>query len=59
MQSWLCDINPFVMRRREVEKVTDNQRLLAYLRDHQDDMVASLTQVVEMESPTYDKPSLD
>jgi len=39
--------------------MTDNQRILAYLRDHQDDMVALLTRIVEMESPTSDKPSLD
>ncbi len=39
--------------------MTDNQRVLAYLRDHQDDMVALLTRIVEMESPTSDKPSLD
>jgi glutamate carboxypeptidase len=39
--------------------MTDNQRILTYLRDHQDDMVALLTQLVEMESPTDDKPSLD
>jgi glutamate carboxypeptidase len=37
----------------------DNQRILAYLRDHQDDMVALLTRLVELESPTSDKPSLD
>lgn len=39
--------------------MTNNQRILAYLRDHQDEMVAQLAQIVEMESPTYDKPSLD
>ncbi|UCC62737.1 MAG: M20 family metallopeptidase [Anaerolineae bacterium] len=39
--------------------MTDNQRILAYLRDHQDDMVVLLTRIVEMESPTNDKPSLD
>ncbi len=39
--------------------MTDNQRILAYLRDHQDDMVALLTRLVELESPTSDKPSLD
>ena len=39
--------------------MTDNQRILAYLRDHQGDMVALLTRLVEMESPTDDKPSLD
>jgi glutamate carboxypeptidase len=39
--------------------VTENQRLLAFLRDHQADMVALLTQLVEMESPSDHKPSLD
>lgn len=39
--------------------MTNNQRILAYLCDHQDEMVAQLAQIVEMESPTYDKPSLD
>ncbi|MFZ5915883.1 MAG: M20 family metallopeptidase [Chloroflexota bacterium] len=39
--------------------MTDNQRILAYLRQHQDDMVALLVQIVEMESPTSDKASLD
>jgi glutamate carboxypeptidase len=37
----------------------DNQRILAYLREHEDDMVRLLTKLVEMESPTDDKPSLD
>ena len=40
-------------------KLTDDQRVLAYLRDHQGEMVALLAQLVEMESPTDDKPSLD
>lgn len=39
--------------------MTENQRLLAFLRDHQADMVALLTQLVEMESPSDHKPSLD
>lgn len=39
--------------------MTDRQRLLAYLRDHQNDMVALLAQLVAMESPTDHKPSLD
>jgi len=39
--------------------LTDNQRILAYLRDHQSDMTAHLTQLVEMESPGDHKPSLD
>jgi glutamate carboxypeptidase len=38
---------------------TDNRQVLAYLRDHQAEMVALLGQVVEMESPTDDKASLD
>lgn len=39
--------------------MTENQRLLAFLRDHQADMVALLTRLVEMESPSDHKPSLD
>ncbi len=39
--------------------MTDNQKILAYLRDHQNDMAASLAQIVELESPTLDKPALD
>jgi glutamate carboxypeptidase len=39
--------------------MTPNLRLLSYLRDHQDDMVALLTQLVEIESPSDDKPALD
>ena len=39
--------------------MTDNQRLLALLRAHQADMTALLTRIVEMESPTDHKPSLD
>ena len=39
--------------------MTDNQRVLAYLRDHQPDMTAHLTRLVEMESPSDHKPSLD
>lgn len=39
--------------------MTYNQRILAALRDHQHDMVADLTQLVEMESPTDNKPALD
>jgi glutamate carboxypeptidase len=38
---------------------TDNQKIFAYLCDHQAEMVALLTKLVEMESPTDDKPSLD
>lgn len=40
-------------------QLTDNQRILAYLRDHQDDMVAHLTRLAEMESPTGDKAAID
>jgi len=39
--------------------VTDNQKLDAFLRTHQADMVAHLTQLVEIESPSDHKPSLD
>jgi len=39
--------------------MTDNQKISSYLRDHRQEMVALLTQIVEMESPTSDKPSLD
>jgi glutamate carboxypeptidase len=39
--------------------MTDNQKLGAFLHAHQDDMVAHLTQLVEMESPSDHKPSLD
>lgn len=38
---------------------TDNARVLAFLRSHQEDMVALLKRLVEMESPTDDKPALD
>ena len=39
--------------------MTDNQRLSAFLHAHQADMVAHLTQLVEKESPSDHKPSLD
>ena len=39
--------------------MTDNQRLFDYLSAHQADMVSHLTQLVEMESPSDHKPSLD
>ena len=39
--------------------MTENQRLFDYLSAHQADMVAHLTQLVEMESPSDHKPSLD
>ncbi len=38
---------------------TENQRILAYLRSHQDEMVAHLQQLVELESPTGDKAAID
>ena len=39
--------------------MTDNQKLGAFLHAHQAGMVAHLTQLVEMESPSDHKPSLD
>jgi glutamate carboxypeptidase len=39
--------------------MTHTQRVLAALCDHQHDMVADLTRLVEMESPTDNKPALD
>ena len=39
--------------------MTHNQRVLATLREHQHDMVADLTRLVEMESPTDNKSALD
>ena len=39
--------------------MTDLQKLHRLLCAHQDDMVAHLTQLVEMESPSDHKPSLD
>jgi glutamate carboxypeptidase len=38
---------------------TDNLQILAYLRDHLQEMTALLAQLVEMESSSYEKPSLD
>lgn len=38
---------------------TENQRVLAYLRAHQADMVADLTRLVELESPSDDKAAID
>jgi glutamate carboxypeptidase len=35
------------------------ERILSYLRDHGDEMVALLTCLVEMESPSDNKPALD
>lgn len=39
--------------------MTQNQRVLATLREHQHDMVADLTRLVEMESPTDNKSAVD
>ena len=39
--------------------MTDHQPILAFLRGHQDDMTHDLVRLVEMESPSDDKPSLD
>ena len=36
-----------------------NRQILAYLREHQDDMVAQLKQLIDLESPTNHKPSVD
>ena len=37
----------------------NNRKILAYLRDCQDDMVEDLKQLIELESPTLHKPSVD
>jgi glutamate carboxypeptidase len=39
--------------------MTENRRVLAALREHQDDMVADLVRLVEMESPSDNKEALD
>ncbi len=39
--------------------MTENQRVLTALREHQDDMVADLVRLVEMESPSDNKEALD
>ena len=39
--------------------MTENQRVLAALREHQDDIVADLARLVEMESPSDNKEALD
>jgi len=39
--------------------MTDNQRLLAYLREREAEMVSLLIRIVEMESPSGDKAALD
>lgn len=36
-----------------------NKKILQYLRDHQDDMVEHLKQLIDLESPTSHKPSVD
>ena len=36
-----------------------SRRILSYLRRHQDDMVADLIKLIELESPTNHKPSVD
>lgn len=36
-----------------------NRQVLAYLRDHQQDMVEDLKQFIDIESPTNHKPSVD
>ena len=37
----------------------DNQRILHYLRERSDDMVADLKRLIELESPTLSKPAVD
>lgn len=39
--------------------LTDNQRLLALLRERQAEMIAHLARLVELESPTDDKAAID
>jgi len=36
-----------------------NRRILAYLREHRDDMLADLIKLIELESPTLHKASVD
>jgi glutamate carboxypeptidase len=38
---------------------TANERILQFLRDHQQEMVEHLTLLVQMESPSYDKAAID
>lgn len=38
---------------------SDNHRILAYLKNAQADMIELLTRLVELESPSTDKPALD
>lgn len=40
-------------------QVAINQRILTFMRDHQDEMVNLLARLVALESPTDHKPSLD
>jgi glutamate carboxypeptidase len=40
-------------------ETTNNHKILSFLHDHQDEMTALLTRLIEMESPTDHKPSLD
>ena len=37
----------------------DNRRILTYLREHSDAMVADLIKLIDLESPTLHKPSVD
>ena len=37
----------------------DNRRILTYLREHCDAMVADLIELIDLESPTLHKPSVD
>jgi glutamate carboxypeptidase len=39
--------------------MNENLRILVYLRDHEEEMVGHLTQIVNMESPTHEKEALD
>ena len=39
--------------------VDANRQILAYLREHVDDMLADLTKLIDLESPTLHKPSVD
>jgi glutamate carboxypeptidase len=38
---------------------SDHLRILSFLQDRQSEMTALLAQLVELESPSYDKPALD
>ena len=39
--------------------VDANRQILAYLREHADDMLADLIKLIDLESPTLHKPSVD